>query len=73
MKFTHSERSVDTSKARAFIDEDGDLVVICKQSDTGVCLRKLNACLTYTWGEVREALKKARQVFFEGDEVTITF
>jgi hypothetical protein len=76
MKFTNTKKEVNPDKVRAFIDKDGDLIIVDRATavpQTSACLMKNGLICTFDASEVAEALLTARQVFFEGDQITITF
>jgi hypothetical protein len=70
MKFTSTKTDRDPSEAKAFLDSDGDLVVL--GNGNAVCLTTDGFSLPYTPSDLA-SIEGPRTYLFEGDTIQITF
>jgi hypothetical protein len=73
MKFTVNGRSSAPRPVRAFIDADGDLIIYDKAGIDHMCICQDGTIVPMSSDTLQEAEGVAKAIFFEGDEVTITF
>lgn len=76
MQFCPKEAVVkETRLPRAFIDEDGDLVIFDSDASSNrhVCLTSEGLVVYYDTYEATVELKSAQRILYEGDALTVTF
>jgi len=74
MQFNLKEAVKDTRIPKAYIDEDGDLVVFADDpSNQHVCLTTCGMVVYYARDEAQKGLKSAQRLIYRGDTLTITF
>ena len=60
-------------KAKAFIDFEGDLVILDESGECQhVCLTRDGIILYYNQQDAQQYLDEAKQIFYPGDTLTIT-
>jgi hypothetical protein len=74
MQFNLKEAVKDTRIPKAYIDEDGDLVIFDNSlPNQHMCLTTCGMVVYYDSGEAQKGLKSAQRLLYAGDTLTVTF